>query len=89
MKSSPSLRTFSLLAGIALAGCASDGVRPATLAATPAPDPTCITQTGSYLKSDAAGYCLPVNGRSYTREELQRTSGMTLGEKLNNLVLPR
>ena len=44
----------------------------------------CLTDTGSAIKR-APGNCMPVNGRSYTREDIDRTGATTVGGALTNL----
>ncbi|HXS73939.1 MAG TPA: hypothetical protein VN725_07815 [Rhodanobacteraceae bacterium] len=44
----------------------------------------CIQDTGSHIKRrDQA--CLPLNGNSYTREDLRRTGNPNIGEALQQL----
>ncbi|MEO8748323.1 MAG: hypothetical protein ABI379_11810 [Rhodanobacter sp.] len=44
-------------------------------------DPDCIRDTGSHIRAKP-GHCLSVNGRSYSREELQRTGQIDTGRAL-------
>jgi len=53
--------------------------------AVPAPgDRNCIRDTGSLIKPKP-GHCLPVAGRSYTREDLQNTGETKMGPALEKL----
>jgi len=45
----------------------------------------CLTETGSAIKR-ASGNCMPVNGRSYTREDMDRTGATTVGGALTQLA---
>jgi len=44
----------------------------------------CIRQTGSHIPAKQ-GQCLPVNGRSYSQQDLQRTGEPELGRALQKL----
>lgn len=68
---------------------------PDNAAASPAPTvqprspnadnpPNCLTQTGSYVKA-AKGECISAPGRSYTREDMERTGATNVGDTLNKL----
>ncbi len=51
----------------------------------PAPgDRNCIRDTGSHIPPPKGG-CLPVNGNSYSREDLQRTGDPDIGRALQQL----
>ncbi len=56
----------------------------ATAGASSADRSRCLTETGSAIKP-AAGNCLRVNGRSYSREDIDRTGSTTVGGALTNL----
>ncbi len=56
------------------------GTRP-----VPAPgDHNCIRDTGSHIPPPK-GKCLPVSGRSYSHEDIQRTGQQDLGQALQSL----
>lgn len=59
---------------------------PTQKAATPPKpgDPNCIRNTGSMIPAKHGG-CLPVPGRSYSRDDIQRTGSPTLGPALRQL----
>lgn len=44
----------------------------------------CVTDTGSMIRSSKPR-CLPVNGHSYTQEDIQRTGQTKLGPALQQL----
>ena len=44
----------------------------------------CIRETGSHIPAKK-GQCLPVNGRSYSQQDLQRTGEPELGRALQKL----
>lgn len=92
---------FVLISALLLAGCgasaallaqdAASAARPLHSSSQPsAPSTTrpdehnCIRETGSHIPA-GKGRCLPVNGRSYTRQELQRTGEPELGRALQKL----
>ena len=52
--------------------------------AVPADDRNCIRETGSHIPAKK-GQCLPVNGRSYSQQDLQRTGEPELGRALQKL----
>jgi len=56
----------------------------ATAGASSADRSHCLTETGSNIKP-AAGNCLRVNGRVYTKEDMGRTGQTTIGGALNEL----
>lgn len=58
--------------------------QPAAPAATQLDEHHCIRETGSHIPA-RKGHCLPVNGRSYTRQELLRTGEPELGRALQKL----
>lgn len=45
---------------------------------------TCIRSTGSHIKPPK-GQCLPVIGRTYTRQDIQNTGQTDIGEALQRL----
>src|SRR5262245_47032935 len=47
-------------------------------------DPNCVTQTGTHLKSRQRNGCV-ANGRSYSRDDLDRTGQTDVGEALRRL----
>ena len=47
-------------------------------------DRNCLRDTGSLIKPKP-GQCLPVAGRSYSREDIDRTGARTLGPALKDL----
>jgi hypothetical protein len=47
-------------------------------------DHNCLRETGSHIPA-RKGHCLPVNGRSYTQEDLLRTGEPELGRALQKL----
>ncbi|UJM94672.1 hypothetical protein [Rhodanobacter denitrificans] len=49
-----------------------------------ADDHNCIRETGSHIPAKK-GQCLPVNGRSYSQQDLQRTGEPELGRALQKL----
>lgn len=58
---------------------------PAKSKKVPAPgDRACIQSTGSLIPAKP-GHCLPVAGRSYDREDIQKTGEPTLGPALQKL----
>ncbi|MEY2114211.1 MULTISPECIES: hypothetical protein [Rhodanobacter] len=92
---------FVLISAMLLAGCgtsaallaqdAATATRPAGSSSQPSapsaarPDEyNCIRETGSHIPA-RQGRCLPVNGRSYTLQELQRTGEPELGRALQKL----
>lgn len=92
---------FVLISAMLLAGCGASAALLAQNAASAAPpagsasrpsapatvtpdEHNCIRETGSHIPA-RKGHCLPVNGRSYTREELQRTGEPELGRALQKL----
>ena len=53
--------------------------------AVPAPgDRNCIRDTGSHIPPPK-GKCLPVSGRSYSHEDIQRTGQQNVGQALQQL----
>jgi len=92
---------FMLVSAILLAGCGasaallaqdsriaqpsagSSSQSPAQPAARP-DDRNCIRETGSHIPAKK-GQCLPVAGRSYTQEDIQRTGEPELGRALQKL----
>ena len=53
--------------------------------AVPAPgDRNCIRDTGSHIPPPK-GQCLPVSGRSYSQEDIQRTGQQNIGQALQQL----
>ena len=47
-------------------------------------DRNCVRDTGSRIPAKK-GHCLPVNGRSYSQQDLQRTGEPELGRALQKL----
>ena len=47
-------------------------------------DRNCLRDTGSLIKP-TPGQCLPVSGRSYSRQDIDRTGARTLGPALRDL----
>ena len=47
-------------------------------------DPNCIRDTGSHIPPPKGG-CLPVSGRSYSHEDLERTGQTNVGRALQQL----
>jgi hypothetical protein len=45
----------------------------------------CLRETGTRIKRRDGDGCLASPGRSYSRDELQRTGALTLGEALHRL----
>jgi hypothetical protein len=69
---------------LVLAACAqtSSGVKPQASAAAAAQDPSCLTQTGSRLGD---GTTCTATGRSYSKDDLDRTGATTVGGSLRLL----
>jgi hypothetical protein len=44
----------------------------------------CVRDTGSHIRPPK-GQCLPVNGNSYSRQDIQRTGAVTTGQALQML----
>jgi hypothetical protein len=57
--------------------------KPQTDKSAPA-DRNCIADTGSHIRS-AKPRCLPVNGHSYSQQDIQRTGQTRLGPALQQL----
>ncbi len=51
---------------------------------TPA-DSRCLRETGTRIKRRDDNGCLTASGRSYSREEIQRTGAFNLGEAIQKL----
>ncbi|TBR40183.1 MULTISPECIES: hypothetical protein [Dyella] len=49
-----------------------------------AKDPDCLKPTGSAVQTQG-GHCMPVNGKTYTKEQLDRTGEKNLGPALQKL----
>ena len=81
------IRVSSTVAGILiLAACAARtaDVKPrAETSAAVAPNPACLTQTGSRIPGNDA-HCSAI-GRSYSNEDIDRTGATTAGEALRLL----
>ncbi|MDW2980545.1 hypothetical protein [Rhodanobacter sp. KK11] len=85
-----------LLAGYGASAAlpAQDASTPASRAGSSAQPPVrqaarpddrhCLRETGSHIPAKK-GQCLPVNGRSYSQEDLQRTGEPELGRALQKL----
>lgn len=85
-----------LLAGFAISAVASETAQPLStqpVAQSASVNPTgpikpgdrnCIRDTGSLFRAKP-GQCLPVVGRSYSNEDLQRTGHNSLGPALRDL----
>lgn len=71
-----------VIPALMLAACAGE---PARTAATPekASEKHCVRDTGSRIPSD--GECTGAAGRSYSREELERTGEPTAGGALGRI----
>ena len=52
--------------------------------AAPPDDRNCIRETGSHIPAKK-GHCLPLAGRSYSQQDLQRTGEPELGRALQKL----
>lgn len=65
----------------ALAGCAS--APPAQVAQEPKVDRNCVRDTGSRIEKSDDSLCQP--GQVYTREDLERSGGITTGDALKRL----
>lgn len=63
---------------------AGSSSQPSAQRAARADDRNCIRETGSHIPVKK-GQCLPVNGRSYSQEDLQRTGETQLGRALQKL----
>lgn len=97
MRLLPIVCSFMLLAGSAMASPpASDvAVEPDAAAAKEAeaakPDAArkderhCLRETGSRIKRKDQNACLPLAGRSYSRDDLDSTGAVTAGEALSRL----
>jgi hypothetical protein len=81
------IRVSSTVAGILiLAACAARtaDIKPrAETSASVAPNPACLTQTGSRIAGNDA-HCSAI-GRSYSNEDIDRTGATTAGEALRLL----
>lgn len=92
---------FVLVSAMLLAGCGASAVLlardspaspPSAVSSSrqsaqqaPRPDDrNCIRETGSHIPAKK-GQCLPVNGRSYSQEDLRRTGEPELGRALQKL----
>jgi len=92
---------FVLVSAMLLAGCGASAVllaqnspvappsvgssgQPSTQHAAPPDDRNCIRETGSHIPAKK-GHCLPVAGRSYSQQDLQRTGEPELGRALQKL----
>lgn len=89
---------FVFVSAMLLAGCGASAVllaqdspnSPPSAAAssqqrtTRLDDHNCIRETGSHIRA-RKGHCLPVNGRSYSQQDLQRTGEPELGRALQKL----
>lgn len=63
----------------------ANGKAAAGTRAVPAPgDRNCVRDTGSLIPPPK-GQCLPVNGRSYSQKDIQRTGQPDLGQALQQL----
>jgi hypothetical protein len=71
------LATLALL----LTACAHDRPAPQTASAS---DKYCVTETGSYIKK-TNGECVAGPGRTYSREELERTGEIDNARALRDL----
>lgn len=71
---------FVLIAAL-LAGCAS--APPAKVAQEPRVAPNCVRDTGTRIERADDDRCQP--GRVYTREDLERSGGITTGEALKRI----
>lgn len=75
----------SLPAVLLLAACASSPTAPADASKAAArTDPNCLRETGTRVPPKP-GHCVIASGRSYTREDLDRTGAATLGAALRRL----
>lgn len=75
---------LTLLATVLLGACASSP--PATRTQAEAPvDRNCLRETGSRIPP-RPGACVIGVGRSYSRDDLDRTGGATTGDALRRLV---
>ena len=76
-------RVLALAAALLLAACAS---QPATqkTAAVKEPSPHCLRSTGTRFEVPE-GKCAPGHGRVVTREELERSGGITTSGALNRV----
>lgn len=71
-----------IIPALALCACASDPARTAA-AEKPGSEKHCIRDTGSRIPNE--GECSGNAGRSYSREELERSGEMTTGGALNRV----
>lgn len=78
--------TTSLIAGFAALGLAACAGAPTTLGGDDiaALDRSCIVATGSHIRR-AAGECLPVTGRAYSGDDIDRTGARDLARSLSLL----
>lgn len=68
----------------ATAGAAADTQAPAQRAVPPVDSRMCVRDTGSHLPPPK-GKCLPVNGQSFTQQDINRTGAANLGQALRML----
>jgi hypothetical protein len=75
----------AIVTALVLAACAATtpNVKPNTASAAAAQNPACLTQTGSRIVGDRAD-CMAF-GRSYSRDEIDTTGKVNLGDALQNL----
>lgn len=69
------------LMSMALAACAS--TPPAQVAEKPDVDRNCVRQTGSRIEKPEERLCQP--GHVYTREDLERSGGISTGDALKRI----
>jgi hypothetical protein len=79
------LRVVSAIAtALVLAACATTpNVKPNATSAALTQNPACVTQTGSHIagnRADCAAF-----GRSYSRDDIDRTGKVDLGDALQTL----
>ncbi|HZR33969.1 MAG TPA: hypothetical protein VFA75_01240 [Nevskia sp.] len=85
-----SILTCLLFAGLSGAALADDPAPTSATAATtakavPAPGSTlCVQDTGSHIRPKP-GECLPVAGRSYSREDMENTGSFSNSDALRHL----
>jgi len=85
------LKILAPASALLLAACASQPATTTNLAPTsvaraaPAPQRYCLRDTGTRLQVPE-GKCVAAGGRVITREELERSGGITLSRALNRVA---
>jgi len=78
---------YAQSAAMASTGATADAASAAATGSVSRTDSSrCLSETGSAIKP-TTGNCMAVNGRSYSREDMDRTGATTLGGALSNLSI--